>query len=177
MSTPIILAPLEDACVNSNKPTARLNGQGLGIGKWNYINRSLLKFSIKNLKLLPNSISSVELRLYGKALYTPITVNALFTVKNFKEKAVSWITQPPPSKLSGKDVMGSFSNVSTSLGWFYIPIDPVFLIARMGSDFLIILESNRESGVDNYCYAADKEGEPSLGPQYAPKLAIKTRAC
>jgi len=126
VSTPLVLTPLVDACINSNQPNAVLNKQGLGIGKWSYINRSLLKFDPKGLRMLANKINSVELRLYGKAQYPPVTVNAIFTGNNFNEQLVTWATQPAPSRLNGKSLMGFTSNIPTSLGWFSIDRSDVF---------------------------------------------------
>jgi hypothetical protein len=175
MSTPLVLTPKEDASVNSSNPNAVYNKQGLAIGKWSSLNRSLLKFDLQGIRLPNNSIKSVELKLYGKAVYLPITVEVHCTLNNFNEKLVTWATQPKPSKFNGKSLMGSSSNIPTGLGWFSVPIDPAFITARLGFGFMIILQSGKELGADNYCYAADKEGEPELRPQFAPQLVIIPR--
>ena len=70
--------------------------------------------------------------------------------------------------------MGSTSSVSANIGWFSIPIDSAFFVARLGFDFVVILVSTTETGANSYCYVADKEGSLIWG-QFAPQLVVRAR--
>jgi len=173
----IELTAIADCWVNSNNPDKNLNKNGLGVGRWIYLNRSLLAFDLRNILVDPAEISAAELRLYGKVLYTPLIVEAHYTATSWSETTVTWNNQPPPTKYhspshpEGTSFMGSTTEVpSGAEGWFSLPIDIEFIQLRWGQKLWAILKGY-EGAVDSYCYAEDREEAA-----YAPRLILHTEA-
>lgn len=95
-TTSVELVVIEDGWVSEANPGTNYNRKGLGIGRWKYLNRSLLKFDL-DIDVEEEEIKEAELRLYGKALFTPLVVEAHYTATGWSEATVTWNNQPPPT--------------------------------------------------------------------------------
>lgn len=170
------LAPVADVWVSEASPDVNHNRSGLGVGRWGFVNRTFIKFSLTGLGVPAEKVRGVELRLYGRALYTPLTIEAHFTANYFwNEDDTTWNNQPAPTPLNGKELMGSNSSIPTTPDWATITLDPAFLQERIKAgnlEFTAILKSSSEKAPDNYAYFEDREGKVGFGTQYAPQLRV-----
>lgn len=169
------LKTIADCWVYKNKPDTNFNKDLLAIGRWNYLSRSLITFDLRNVNIDPATIKAAELLLYGKALYTPLIVEALYTATGWSETTVTWNNQPPPTTYhwEGGDtsLMGSTTQIpSASAGWYSIPLEVAFIKHRWNQKLHAILKGY-ETAANSYCYAQDKEAS---GGTYAPRLILHT---
>ena len=160
-------------CWANNLPNnvgSNLNGQGLGMGMWGGgLNRSFLMFKLLGLSLDLNQLTKAELKLYGCRIHSTAKTRAHFMTDGFSETTLTWGNQPPPVTLNGSgSLMGETSNIPDAKAWFTIPIDPIFVKARINrAYFYVILKGTEEP--ESYCFASDKE---EAGGAYAPKLVL-----
>lgn len=170
----IELTAIEDSWVNDRLENRdkNFNGVGLGIGRWVYLNRSFIKFDLRNIDIDPADIKAAELKLYGKALYTPLIVEAHYTGTSWSENTVTWNNQPPPTthhwpdNPEGTSLVGSTTDVPTVLGWFSLPLEVEFLRHRWNQTLSMILKGY-EGAENSYCYAEDREANAGI---YAPSI-------
>lgn len=166
------LTAMADSWVNDRLENRdkNFNGRGLGIGRWTWLNRSFVKFDLRDVPVDPEEISAAELRLYGRALFTPLVVEAHYTATGWGETTVTWNNQPPPTThhWPGGDtsLVGKTTNVPTVVGWFSLPMEIEFLRHRWGKTLSMILKGY-EGAVDSYCYAEDREASAGA---YAPAI-------
>ena len=166
--------PTDDCWIN-NAPENRdhnFNRKGLAIGRWEDLNRSLLKFKLKGLDIDKDDVKYAELRLYGKALFTPCIARAIQVRSDWNEESVTWNTQPSIFKCDKRYLMGETTDIPTELNWFSIPIDVFFIKCRWGRNLSIRLQGYEEAE-DSYFYASDKEEKKG---KYAPRLILSTEA-
>ncbi len=169
------LTAYKDCWVNSNKPDINRNKDGIGIGRLFYLNRALVGFDLDGLDINEEDVKSAEIRLYGKALRTPLIVEAHYTHTSWGETTITWNNQPPPTTYhwdgGNTSLMGSTTNVpSAAEGWFSIPIEIAFIKNRWGRKLWAILKGY-EGASDSYCYTEDREAGA-----YAPQLVLYTEA-
>jgi len=166
--------PPDDCWINDfpENRDKNLNRKGLGIGRWEALNRSLLKFNLRDLDIEKDEVAYAELRLYGKALFTPCIAKAIQVSPSWNEESVTWNTQPSIYKSDGRYLMGETTNIPTELNWFSIPIDTFFVKRRWGR-YLSIRLQGYEEAEDSYFYASDKEEK---GGAYAPRLILSTES-
>ena len=166
------LVAVEDCWVNDfpENRDRNLDKMGLGIGRWEALNRSYVKFDLSEVPFAREAVKYAELRLYGRALIKPCIVEAVHTWPSWREETLTWNTQPGTLKVDGKLVMGSTTDIPEEEGWFSVPIDLDFIYARWGRKLSIMLLGYEEPR-DSYCYAYDKE---EAGGAYAPRLIIST---
>ncbi len=165
------LTAYKDCWVNSNQPDKNFNDRGFAIGRWDYLNRAFVGFDLGGLDINEEDVVQAELRLYGKALYKPLIVEAHYTNSSWGETTITWNNQPPPTTLSGvgTSLMGSTTDVpSAAEGWFSIPLEVAFIKHRWGRKLWAILKGY-EGASNSYCYTYDRE----LGA-YAPQLILST---
>jgi len=168
------LVAVEDSWVNDfpDNRDANLNKMGLGIGRWNALNRSLVKFNLRDLPIAKEDVAAAEIRLYGRALYTPLVVEAHYTHTAWSETTVTWNNQPSPTTYHWDDkatsLMGKTTNVPTIEGWFSIPIEIAFIRLRW-ERYLSAILKGYEGPENSYCYAQDREAKKGV---YAPKLIL-----
>ena len=175
MATETIVASAD--CWANNFPNnvdSNLNTQGLGMGMWaGGLNRSFLKFKLQGISSDLNKLTKAELKLYGSRIHSTAKVLAYFTANDFSETTLTWRNQPPPTILNWNGsgtLMGETSQIPDAASWYTIPIDPVFVKARIGNlYFLVILQGTEEP--ESYCWAYDKE---EAAGAYAPKLVLTT---
>ena len=173
---PAELIAMGDCWVNDfpQNVDENLNGDGLGIGRWDALNRGLVKFELRDVGIEKEEVTAAELLLYGKALFTPLVVEAHYTATGWDEETVTWNNQPPPTihHWEGGDtsLMGSTTDVpSVAEGWFSIPIDVEFVRHRWGQILSAILMGH-EGAEDSYCFTSDRE---EAGGAYAPRLVLR----
>jgi len=168
--TEVELTPVADCWVNSNQPDKKLNKMGHGVGVWGgNINRAFLRFSLTNLSIAKEEVVVAEIRLYGKYIQSEAEALAYYTAYGFGETTLTWSNQPPPSSYDGQSLMGRQRTIPAVLSWFSIPIDPVFVKHRWGTNFWVILKGTESP--ESYFYASDREDS---GGAYAPKLILST---
>jgi len=174
----IELVAVEDSWVNDfpDNRDANLNRMGLGIGRWTALNRSFIKFNLRGLPVAKEDVVAAEIRLYGRALFTPLVVEAHYTHMAWSEATVTWNNQPSPTTYHWDDkttsLMGKTTNVPTTEGWFSIPIDIAFIRLRW-ERYLSAILKGYEDPDDSYCYAEDREAKKGV---YAPRLVLYMEA-
>ena len=166
--------PTDDCWINDSSANRdkNLNRKGLGIGRWEALNRSLLKFNLRDLDIDEGEVAHAELRLYGKALYAPCIAKAIQVGTDWNEESVTWNTQPPIYRSDGRYLIGETTNIPAELDWFSIPIDTFFVRRRWGRNLSLRLQGYEEAE-DSYFYASDREEK---GGAYAPRLILSTEA-
>ena len=157
------LVPFSDCWVCSGQPDVNLNGDGIGVGRWVYLNRSFLRFAIPK-----GTYSRAILHLYGGAVKTPARCEIYYTMHGFTETGLTWNNQPAPTTVDGNPgPWGILDPVPPGAGWFSVEIAPFIVNHRAGTNLNLILKGN-EGAADSYFYAEDREA----GSAYAPLLFL-----
>ena len=164
------LTPTDDCWVNDfpENRDRNLDRKGLGIGRWEALNRSYLKFDLSKVPFAGEALKYAELRLYGKALFTPCLARVVQVSPAWNEETVTWNTQPSIYRSDGRYIMGETTEIPVEESWFSIPIDTFFVKRRWGR-MLSMRIQGYEGAEDSYFYAYDKE---EAGGTYAPRLFL-----
>jgi len=182
-------SPIKDCAVLTIDPDRNWNKWGLAIGSWSgYRYRSFISFDLDALygDVNPDDVDSVELRLYGAAIF-PETAKAYvyYVIENWGENTITWNNQPNIARhtfsdgttvsLLGKLDTIPFDATKSEKGWFSIPFNDggVRLVKEFLSHgkVLRIVLKGPENIPDAYFYAEDREEKKGA---YAPTLALIT---